>query len=158
MRNILSGALLLLLAATPLAAQEAQVPKVAPGTVAVPGYELPLSVYLSNEAHALLAAGTASPMGDGPPPPPEAFPGIRAGMRASMAPLVESLREEYGVTIEQAQMGGINGYWVRPGGAVPEGGRPVLLNLPAGAFLIGQANPIGLIESIPVAALGGFDV
>lgn len=128
-----------------------------PGSVNVPAYTIPPSVFLSPEARALQEKGTQSPVGDTPPTPQQIL-GIRAGMQKGRAPLIEAMRVEYGVTLEKAVVGGISGYWVRPDKPASKGKRPILLNLPAGGFMIGQANPIGLIESIPVASRSGFDV
>jgi monoterpene epsilon-lactone hydrolase len=150
------AAVLAFFTATGSLAQVAQ--QSASGTVHVPGYELAPSVFLSPEARALQEKGAQSPVGDAPPTP-EQILGIRAGMQKGRASLIEAMRKEYGVTIEQTSVGGINGYWVRPAKAAGKvKKRPILLNLPAGGFMIGQANPIGLIEAIPVASRSGFDV
>lgn len=127
------------------------------GVIKVPGYDLPPSVYLSAEARRLLEQGP-NPLFVGGMPPPEAIPGVRAGMKKGMAPLVAKLTAVYQVTVTETTVGGIHGYWVRPKGWTLRKGAPVLLNLPAGGFMIGQANPIGLIESIPIAGLGGFEI
>lgn len=132
-------------------------PKPVAGTVSVPSYEIPPSAYLSPEARALQEKGTQSPVGDTPPTPQQIL-GIRAGMQKARAPLIEAMRAEYGVTLEKTIVGGISGYWVRPNMPAQKGKRPILLNLPAGGFMIGQANPIGLIEAIPVASRSGYDV
>lgn len=139
-----------------LLAQDVAKPE--PGTVRVPAYEIRPSVFLSPEARALQEKGMQSPVGE-TPPTPEQILGIRAGMQKGRAPLIEAMRKDYAVIIEPTRIGGINGYWVRPSQAGSKGrARPILLNLPAGGFMIGQANPIGLIEAIPVAARSGFDV
>jgi acetyl esterase/lipase len=132
-------------------------PIAAEGTVTVPSYKLPPSVYLSAEARAILAKGP-DPRMTGEKPPMQAVPAIRSGMKQEMAPFIEALRNQYKVQISETTVGGIHGYWVKPAQSPKSRSRPILLNLPAGGFLIGQANPIGLVEAIPVSGMTGFDI
>lgn len=127
------------------------------GTVTVPSYTLPPSVYLSAEARAVLAKGI-DPNLPQTKPPMAAIPGIRAGMKKGMAPLVDGLRARYKVTVTETSVGGIHGYWVKASQTSKTKNKPILLNLSGGGFLIGQANPLGLVEAIPIAGLTGFDV
>lgn len=138
-------------------AEEPRTAAPAAGTVKVPAYDLPPSAYLSPEARKLLE--NPAPLFAGGPPPPQAIPGIRAAMKRELAPVIAAMTAEYRVTVTETMVGGIHGYWVKPVAAAAQR-RPkaVLLNLPAGGFLIGQANPIGLKEAIPIAGLGGFEV
>jgi epsilon-lactone hydrolase len=153
-----AAALVSVLAFSNVVMAEDQSPTQPPkGQVQVPAYDLPLSVYLSPEARALLEKGMTSPGGDAPPPP-QVIPIIRANMQKGRAPVIEAMVKEYDVSTEKTQIAGITGYWVRSNKVKANKRRPILLNLPAGGFMIGQANPIGLIESIPVAARTGFDI
>lgn len=129
------------------------------GSVNVPAYRLPPSPYLSKEARAALprTASDSSAMLDrlvqsG------AVPKVRANMRKMQAGKIEALQKQYAVAVEETQVGGVHGYWVRPV-VKPHGKRrKLLINLPGGGFLVGDAASTGLIESIPLAGLGGFDI
>ncbi len=159
LRKFAFAAAALALTAATLSAQAEEPRPAAPvaGTVKVPAYELPPSVYLSPEARKLLE--NPSPLFAGGMPPPQAIPGIRAAMKRDLAPLIAALTTQYKVTVTETTVGGIHGYWVRPAAtAARRGPKVVLLNLPAGGFMIGQANPIGLKEAIPIASLSGIEV
>lgn len=128
------------------------------GSVNVPAFQLPPSPYLSEAAKKGLPRSAVDMSGvldkfvrSG------SVPRVRAGMAKATAGRVEALRQRYGVTTEEAVVGGIHGYWVRPAHARRRD-RRVLLDLPGGAFLLANASSIGLMESIPVAGLSGIDV
>jgi acetyl esterase/lipase len=129
------------------------------GSVHVPAFTLPPSPYLSDAARAALprTASDPSAMLDRLVQS-DAVPKVRASMRKAAAGRVEALRRQYSVSVEETQVGGVHGYWVRPT-ARPQGRRrKLLINLPGGGFLVGDAGSTGLIESIPLAGLGGFDI
>lgn len=129
------------------------------GTVNVPAFRLPPSPYLSDAARAALprTASDGSAMLDrlvqsG------AVPKVRASLRKTQASKIEALRQKYALAVEETHVGGVHGYWVRPT-TKPQGKRrKLLINLPGGAFLVGDAGSTGLIESIPLAGLGDFDI
>ncbi|QGP81258.1 alpha/beta hydrolase fold domain-containing protein [Sphingobium sp. CAP-1] len=129
------------------------------GTINVPAFRLPASPYLSDAARASLPRTASDPSAmldrlvqSG------AVPKVRASMRKAAAGKVDALRRQYGVSVEEAQLGGVHGYWVRPIARSRGGVRKLLINLPGGGFLVGDAASTGLIESIPLAGLGGFDI
>lgn len=143
----------------PVSAQTSPKPVEADGTVNAPGFQLPPSVYLSDQAKASLpkAASDTSAMLDRLMQSGQ-VPKIRASMARSGAARVEALRKRYGVVTEEATVGGVHGYWARPADAPKHGRRKVLIDLPGGGFILGDAATTGLTESIPLAALGGFDI
>jgi epsilon-lactone hydrolase len=130
------------------------------GTVVVPSFELPPSIYLSPEA---LKAMPKAPMD------PEAmmFQALKAGkageMRARigefMKPRHDQLKAMYRVESRAGELAGVPAVWMKPIAGVPSANRKkLLLNLPGGGFVMGTANGTGMVESIPLAGLAGVEI
>jgi acetyl esterase/lipase len=130
------------------------------GTVQVPAFRLPPSLYLSDEAKAALprkpidpeermfralAAGQAG--------------ALRAGMGQFMAPQVKHHADLYPVTMRETTVAGVPAVFVTPAKPMPAANRKkILLNLPGGGFVMGAANGTGMVESIPLAALAQVQI
>lgn len=126
-----------------------------PGTIDVPSFKLPPSVYLSPEARALLEARKPAPPRD--KSGPSDVKAIRAAVAKDTTPAIAALRARFPVQLEETRVGGVHGYWVRSRSPRPRS-RAVLINLHGGGFFVGGADDIGLAESIPIAGLTHMDV
>jgi epsilon-lactone hydrolase len=124
------------------------------GTVQVPEFELPPSELSSPEARAAQALRATRPVGtllanaD--------IHSMRAELEAMLEPQVIKMREVYPVDIVEQTVGGIATRVITPRGGLYDEQR-VLINLHGGAFSM-CADACSLLESIPVAALGGYKV
>lgn len=130
------------------------------GTVIVPSFRLPPSVYLSEEAKAALprtpvdpeepmmravAAGQAS--------------ALRQRMPQIMAPRVDALKTMYKVTTYNDEIAGVPAVRAKPtAGVAKPNAHKILLNLPGGGFIMGAAAGTGMLESIPLAGLAGVEI
>ncbi|WP_395395953.1 alpha/beta hydrolase fold domain-containing protein (plasmid) [Novosphingobium sp. BL-8A] len=129
------------------------------GTVKVPPFRLPPSVYASPAANAALPR---SPEDFGPMLERLVKSGsiaqIRASMRTRAETEVSGLASAYRVHVEAGEVGGVHGYWARPDQPAKGKAARILINLPGGAFIMGDAASTGMKESIPVAGLTGIPV
>ena len=142
-----------LLAASSLAAQER--PRFNPdGSVEVPAFNLPPSVYLSPEA--LAAQKDRAKPSVGAPPTMVDIATSRARLEAGLAPQVARMREVYPADVAEARMGGVRVRVVTPKDK-PFNRKRVLINLHGGAFSV-CAEACAMLESVPISALGGFKV
>ena len=130
------------------------------GTVVVPSFELPPSIYLSDEARKalprkptdqeaqmrqMLAAGMV--------------PSIRPKIGQYMAPQIDKLKAQYPVATRDAVIAGVPAVYVTPAGGAPKANaKKILLNLPGGGFVMGMAPGTGMVESIPLAALAKVEI
>ncbi|CAD7337905.1 alpha/beta hydrolase [Sphingomonadales bacterium 56] len=130
------------------------------GTVNVPAFRLPPSVYLSEEAKKAL-----------PRRPLDAndmltqliekrrVPATREMMTRGAASMVRKLAEEYRVNYREVTVGGVHGYLITPDKRSGRGKNGnILINLPGGGFIVANAAAGGLQESIPLASRTGFEV
>lgn len=130
------------------------------GTVVVPSFRLPPSIYMSEEAKAklprtasdpndmlvrLVAAGKAGE--------------YRQKMAQFMAPQLKHVVELYPATTQATTIAGIPAVIATPANGIPAANRDkILLDLPGGGFVMGAADGTGMVESIPVAALARVKV
>ncbi|HZT01884.1 MAG TPA: alpha/beta hydrolase fold domain-containing protein [Steroidobacteraceae bacterium] len=151
------AAILCVLCAAPSHAEPVKAEIAPDGTVTVPSFKLPPSIYLSDAAKKALPrkaeddggtwwAQTASQ---------HKAAEVRARIVKDSASHVAKLRDTYSVRIEETTIAGIHAYRV-----IPAHSRPgtILINLPGGGFLLGNAGGNGLMESIPVAGLSRIEV
>lgn len=130
------------------------------GTVVVPSFRLPPSIYLSDEARKALPRTPTDPEA----PMMQALASGQAGaMRARigqfMAPRLDRLKAMYKVTTREGEIAGVPTVHATPVGGVPGGNaKKILLNLPGGGFVMGTAGGTGMIESIPLAGLAGVEI
>jgi acetyl esterase/lipase len=124
------------------------------GTVYAPAFELPPSELSSPEARAAQAMRAKMP--GGAPQADLDIAVVREGLEAMLAPQVAKMREVYPVDIVEQSIGGVTTHVVTPKGE-PHDEERVLINLHGGAFSV-CADACALLESIPVAALGGYKV
>lgn len=124
------------------------------GTVQVPAFELPMSSFSSPEAHKAQAFRAKMP--DVMPVMEPDIIKSRQGLAQKLAPQVARLRETYPVTVEESTIAGVPVRIVLPADKKPDAER-VLINLHGGAFNTCWES-CSLIESVPVASLGGFKV
>lgn len=125
-------------------------------TVHAPAFTVPFSSYASPESRKLfrrmLDEGRNAPPLNGPVAASRAY---YDKINTTRAALMERM---YPVTIEQRDIGGVPTQVVTPKqGIAPAQQHRVLINLHGGAFLWG-AGAGGLVESIPVASVGGIEV
>ena len=129
------------------------------GTVHVPGFNLPLSVYMSAEAKAALTKQLRGPQFDLNTVPAEKVATLRKSVNASVMPVLERMQERYPVEIGQQVLAGVRTHTVLPKNAADLHTRDrVLINLHGGGFMVGDSGSIGLLESIPIASLGRIQV
>jgi acetyl esterase/lipase len=144
-------------AALPAAAAGAIEPD---GTVDVPAFRLPPSIYLSDRARAALprkpfdmeeplyralASGNAGAM--------------RARIGEFMAPQIKHHVDLYPVTMQATTIAGVPAVMVTPAKPMPAANRKkIMLNLPGGGFVMGAAPGTGMVESIPLAAMAQVQI
>lgn len=150
---------MILTAHVALAAEPAVNPIESDGTVNVPAFRLPPSVYVSDEAKQALPR---KPLDMGAALDRIAQGGnaqrIRMAYANSMARQVDALRKQFNVTTEEVTIAGIHGFRARPVGGVPRANpNKILIHLPGGGFVMATAAA-GLTESIPLAGLGKFEI
>lgn len=130
------------------------------GTVVVPSFRLPPSIYLSDTAKAALPrkptdqeemalraleAGKASE--------------LRARVSELAAPFVKRVTDRYSVNLQPTTIAGVQAIRVTPTTAIPtRNRRKIMLNLPGGGFVMGAAGGPGLFESIPLSTLAQVEI
>ncbi|MET0179367.1 MAG: alpha/beta hydrolase fold domain-containing protein [Novosphingobium sp.] len=130
------------------------------GTVVVPSFKLPPSLYTSDEARAKLPRQPT----DQEEPMYQALaagkaPEMRSRVGEIMAARLEPLKQAFGVTTRSGVIAGVPTVTVTPAGGVPAGNRgKVLIDLPGGGFVMGTANGTGMLESIPLASLAKVEI
>jgi len=130
------------------------------GTVTVPSFDLPPSIYLSEEARKALPR---SPI-DMEAPMLRALAAGKIGELRKMMPQlmggrIKKLTETYGVKTRAAEIAGVPAVYATPVKPLPAANRrKILLNLPGGGFMMGVASGTGMVESIPLAALAQVEI
>jgi acetyl esterase/lipase len=126
------------------------------GTVRVPAFELPLSVYMSE-----LACAAFRRRADRLPrlPADATIAEYRAAMDAHFyRPRLARALEAFPVEIASDRIAGVRVDRVRPLGGVSDvNARRLLINLHGGGFRVG-AGAGALLESVPIAAAAGIEV
>ncbi|MGA9564682.1 MAG: alpha/beta hydrolase fold domain-containing protein [Candidatus Korobacteraceae bacterium] len=124
------------------------------GTVHIPPQAVPLSSFLSPEARAYVTYRLLHP---DPAPDPD-ISIERARIDAHLAPLIDKQKARYPVDMQAATIAGVPTLVIVPkAGIAPRNQRRVLINLHGGGFSV-CAPTCGIIESIPIAALGKVKV
>ncbi|MDE2405756.1 MAG: alpha/beta hydrolase [Sphingomonadales bacterium] len=125
------------------------------GTVVVPGFTLPVSTLLSEPAAAFARMRATMPSFA----PASEEPDVtvrRDQINAYARPGAERMRESFPVTITRGTIAGVEVMEFTPEAGVTDPDR-VLINLHGGAFCVGW-DGIPMLESIPIASLGGWRV
>lgn len=125
------------------------------GSVKVPAFELPASDFLSAEARTQQEMRARYPIMQTADIEPD-IAKRRASLDAMMAPRVAEMKKTFPVTIAEESMGGVPVRIILPSDKKPDNKR-VLINLHGGAFNVCW-DSCSLIESLPIASLGGFKV
>ena len=120
----------------------------------VPAFELPPSTLISKEA--LEAQKMRAGRPGGVPPSSGDIAEVRKGLEAMLAPQVAGMRKLYAVDVVDQTISGIPTRIVTPKDK-PFDGKRVLMNLHGGGFTM-CAEACALLESVPIAALGGYKV
>lgn len=137
------------------AGSSSEVPIEADGTVNVPAFALPPSIYISEQAKAALPRKPV----DAEAPMVAALAAGKAGemrgrMAEYMAPKFKHYAELFPVTREETTIAGVQAIYYRPAAGIPRGNASkILLNLPGGGFVMGHAAGTGMQESVPLAAM-----
>jgi acetyl esterase/lipase len=130
----------------------------AAGTVHVPAHDLPLSIYMSEEAKRVyIEVSQRKPM-----PSIDVHDAVKLREyfeRAVVTPLFEKAVRRYPLVWEERELGGVRTIVVAPKDSSnrKRNDRRVLINLHGGGFLL-KSDKLKLVESLPVAALSGIKV
>ncbi len=124
------------------------------GTVHVPAFDLPPSAYMSKESIDILKM--RSMLHGAMPSPNDDITEARRKNEAQLKPIVGMMRKRYAVDIVDQTIGGVPTRIITPKDK-PFDSKRVLMNLHGGAFSI-CAEGCALLESIPIASVGGFKV
>jgi epsilon-lactone hydrolase len=132
------------------------------GTVHLPAFDVPLSIYMSPEAKHTYIDEAARPAVKWPIDVTHInwtadIDKLREAFDALQVPYVERAKVVYPVTIEEQLIGGIRTEVVTPKVGVSKVRRDrVLINLHGGGMV--GTEMIGLLESIPIAVVAGIKV
>ena len=124
------------------------------GSVNVPGFNLPPSIYMSEEAVKMLKLRALAPAFS-----LDADQDInkrREELDKMMLSTVTTMKEKYPVIIEETTIAGVPARIFTPKGKTAHPDR-VLINLHGGAFSVCW-DSCSILESTPIASLGGFKV
>tara|TARA_A100001391_G_scaffold1033_9_gene1535 strand:- start:5423 stop:6532 length:1110 start_codon:yes stop_codon:yes gene_type:complete len=124
------------------------------GTAHVPAFDLPPSNLMSKEAAAMMALRAKSDLAA--PAPAQDISVARAQMEEALAPVVAMMKAQYPVNIAEKRIAGVPTRIFTPKDAPVDPDR-VLINLHGGGFSL-CAIACAMLESIPIAATGGFKV
>jgi epsilon-lactone hydrolase len=124
------------------------------GTVHVPAFDLPPSKYMTKEAVDLLRLRAAMVMGI--PALTGDIGQVRKGLESMLSHQVKDMEELYPGNIIEDTIAGVPVRVVTPKNGKVDPDR-VLINLHGGAFMV-CANACALLESLPIASVGGFKV
>jgi acetyl esterase/lipase len=124
------------------------------GTVHVPAFDLPPSAFSSKQAADALKARAGVPPFDIPPNIDIKM--MRMGMEAVLSPTVKLMQARYPADVTQQLIAGVPTRIVLPKGIKTSSNR-VLINLHGGGFSM-CADACALLESLPIAAVGGYKV
>lgn len=124
------------------------------GTVHVPAFDLPPSTMMSKEAVDALKARAAAPAFEMPSSLDIAT--IRKGMEMVLAPAVQLMQARYPADIVEQKIAGVPTRIVTPKGVNVDPKR-VLIDLHGGGFSM-CADACAVLESLPIAAVGGYKV
>lgn len=157
--KIVVGVMWGLVALAPAIAQQASQPPIdADGTAHITELAVPPSSYMSPPARQSLIDSTRKPQNpiwsdvNAPIEKLRALSEGPAGMGAEFA------KKRYAVDIQERSMGGVRTRVITPtSGVAARNARKVLIELHGGGFFTG-ADGVALLESIPVAAVGGYKV
>jgi acetyl esterase/lipase len=125
------------------------------GTVQVPSFELPPSVYMSREAVDMLKRRAGMPTGD-PLAASDDIVALRGEMEKRISPMVAMMRAKYPVDIVEERIGGVRTRVITPEGQAGDPAR-VLINLHGGAFMM-CAEGCAFLEALPIAVVGGYRI
>lgn len=125
------------------------------GTVQVPAFGLPASALASKEAQQAQKRRAQRP-GGGMPTTVGDIAVVRKGLEAMLAPQVAATRKQYPVDVVDQMIAGVPTRIVTPKDKAVDR-KHVLINLHGGGFSM-CADGCALIESMPIAALGGYKV
>ena len=152
----LAAIIALAIASTSVSAQDKPVRPTfdADGTTHVPAFDLPASQFSSPEARA--AQASRAKMAGGAPPNDIPVDVMRRGLEMMLAPQVAEMRKLYPVDIVDQLIDGVPTRIIKPQGR-PHDKTRLLINLHGGGFSM-CADACALLESIPIAALGNFEV
>jgi len=125
------------------------------GTVTVPSFQLPPSVFSSKEAQALQAM-RAKMAGMMPAEIPTDIVANRKQVDAMIGPQIGTMRKMYDVKVAESAIAGVPVRIVTPSDGKFDRDR-VLINLHGGAFSVCWES-CSMLESIPIAALGDYEV
>lgn len=130
------------------------------GTVNVPPFALPPSIYLSDEAKKALPRKPTDPEeGLGRLLASGRVGEIRQKMPQLMAAKIRHLVDLYPVTMRATAIADVPAVIATPIRPIPRRNRrKVLLNLPGGGFVMGEAGSTGMTESIPLAVLAQVEI
>lgn len=135
---------------SPLAAQTQE------GELTIAPMKLPYSAFASAEARKKFYELLENPV-NGTPLNGDVMASRTHYDRLSAA-IVDRMRQLYPVSISRKMMGGVPVDIVQPKDGVSKANRNrILINLHGGAFMWGSGSG-GLVESIPIASVGGFTV
>jgi len=140
-----------------LAAQEAPVKRPTfekDGTAHVPAFDLPPSMFMSKQAADMLKARAGMPAFNMPANLDIAM--VRRGMEMVLAPSVKAMQDRYPVDVVEQRIAGVPTRIVTPKGKPALRDR-VLINLHGGGFSM-CADACALLESLPIASVGGYKV
>ena len=160
--KLFAGLTLLTFAGGIASAEETATPGTigADGTVNVPTFALPPSMYMSEEAAKVLPRKPV----DMEEPMYRALAAGKAGeMRKRtpefMAPRFKHLTELYPVTMRNTTIAGVPVVYATPVKAIPARNKSkILIDLPGGGFVMGTADGTGMLESIPLAVMAQVEI
>ena len=125
------------------------------GAVSLPPEKMPFSIFASAEARKEFVESLMHPS---IPPPGSSIEATRRFYDEFNSNLVDRMRKRYAVLVKSEMIGGVVTDVVTPAqGISKENQTRVLINLHGGAFMWG-ARSGGLVESIPIAAVGKIKV
>jgi monoterpene epsilon-lactone hydrolase len=136
------------------------------GTIHIDGFDLPGSVGWSDEARSVFVTRLRSaPVSASTLRVPaneeewlETARSFRQAMEGLHRRLLRRIAEDHPCTVVDDVIGGVPVRWVSPArGIDPSKSGRLLVNLHGGAFM-GGAEHCGLVESLPVASVGGYRV
>jgi len=129
------------------------------GVAHLPAMLVPASSFLSSQAREAYIKATLSPRLMDPIDLAPQVAELRLRYDETLNAVLERTRALYPVKVEHETLGGVPVEVVTPKAGVTRAkSHKVLINLHGGAFMLGGGGPGGLMEAIPVAAIGGYRV